>query len=268
MMPASALAEAHRREYRALGFLRETFALSAPALLPQLCRDVAEFDARLAEWRSLGHARIPYLFTAAIERVAQDPAITAVIEVLLGTKAWVVWGPNILRETPGAAARWHVDLESRYWPTVTVAVGLSGCSPATAIWCLPGTHLLSRTPTWSGDARATERVLRCARRAKADVGPPEQFAEFADGRFCVFNARTWHRGTSAPSAERLVLFLHYQPADVPRVPLMLDYVRHRWSSRQAAPHLANAGTVPLREVAPVPLRERALAAAAWLRPGR
>ena len=74
MIPASAVAEAHRREYRALGFLRETFALSAPALLPQLCRDVAEFDARLAEWRSLGHARIPYLFTAAIERVAHDPA--------------------------------------------------------------------------------------------------------------------------------------------------------------------------------------------------
>jgi hypothetical protein len=265
----SAARSAHeqRLEYRARGFLRESFALSAPTLLPQLCRDVAPFDAELAEWRALGHARVPYLFTEAIERVAHDAAIISVIEALLGTDAWVVWGPNILRETPHAASRWHVDLESRYWPSVTVAVGLSGCSPPTAIWCLPGTHLLSRAPAWSGHASDTDGVLRSARRTKPEVGAPEQFAAFADGRFYVFDARTWHRGDPGPAAERLVLFLHYQAADARRVPLMLDHIRHRWS-RQAAAYLAGPGAIPETMVAPVPLRERALAVVAWLRPTR
>jgi hypothetical protein len=255
-----------RREYHARGFLRESFALSDPALLAQLCRDVAPFDAKIAEWQALGYARVPYLFTEAIERVACDAAIRAVIEALLGTAAWVVWGPNILRETPRAASRWHVDLESRYWPSVTVAIGLSGCSPQTAIWCLPGTHVLARAPAWAGDTSDTGRVLRSARRTRPEVGQPEQFAAFGDGRFYAFNARTWHRGAAGPSADRLVLFLHYQPADARRVPEMLDYVRHRWS-RQAAAYRAGPGAEPVTNVAPVPLRERALAAVAWLRPG-
>ena len=269
MTLTSAVTTAHeqRREYSARGYLRETFALSNPTLLPQLCRDVAPFDARLAECQALGHARVPYLFTGAIERVAHDAAILAVIEPLLGTDRWVVWGPNILRETPRAASRWHVDLESWYWPSVTVAVGLSGCSPRTAIWCLSGTHLLAREPAWSGDAGDTDRVLRSARRTNSAVGPPEQFAAFGDGRCCVFNARTWHRGEYGPSAERLILFLHYQAAAARRVPLVLDYARHRWS-RQAAAYLAGPGATPETKVATIPLRERAFAAAAWLRSAR
>ena len=261
---AARTADEQRREYRARGFLRESFALSDPTLLPQLCRDVAPFDAKLAEWQALGHSRVPYLFTAAIERVARDAAIRAVIEALLGTDAWVVWGPNILRETSNAASPWHVDLESRYWPSVSVAVGLSGCSARAAIWCLPGTHLLARAPAWCGDDSDTDRVLRSARRAKPDVGPPEQFAAFGDGRFYVFDARTWHRADPGTSTDRLVLFLHYQPADARRVPLMLDYARHRWS-RKVAAYLAGPGAKPVTRVARVPLRERVLAVVTRLR---
>jgi hypothetical protein len=253
-----------RREYRARGFLRESFALGDATLLPQLCRDVSQFDAKLAEWQALGYARVPYLFTAAIERVARDSAIRGVVEALLGTDAWVVWGPNILRETPNAAARWHVDLESQYWSSVTVAVGLSGCSAQNAIWCLPGTHVLARTPAWCRNDIDTDSVVRSARRSKPDVGPPEQFAAFGDGRFYVFDARTWHRGDLGTSTDRLVLFLHYQPADARRVPLVLDYVRHCWS-REAAVYLAGPCAKPVTRVARVPLRERALAVVARLR---
>jgi hypothetical protein len=255
---------AQRREYRERGFLRESFALSDPEPLPQLCRDAALFDAKRAEWHARGHARTPYLFTEAIERVAHDAAIRAVIEAVLGTDAWVVWGPNILRETPNAASRWHVDLESRYWPSVSVAVGVSGCSARAAIWCLPGTHLLARAPAWCGDDSDTDRVLRSARRTKPDVGPPEQLAAFGDARFYVFDARTWHRGDPGTSTDRLVLFLHYQCADARRVPLMRDYVRHRWS-RKAAAYLAGPGAKPVTRVARVPLRERVLAAVTRLR---
>jgi hypothetical protein len=244
-------------EYRERGFLRESFALSDPSPLPQLCRDVALFDAKLAEWHARGHARVPYLFTEAIERVARDAAIRAVIEALLGTDAWVVWGPNICRETPNAASRWHVDLESRYWPSVSVAVGLSGCSAKAATWCLRGTHRLARTPFSCGDDGDTDLVLRNARRAKPDCGPPEQIAGFGDGRFYAFDARTWHRGEQGTSTNRLILFLHYQPADAGRVPLMLDYERHRWSRRPAA-YLAGPRATPVTTVARLPVRERVL----------
>ena len=264
-MPGGAgTADELKREYRARGFLRESFALGDPTLLPELCRDVAQFDRKLAEWQALGYARIPYLFTAAIERVAHDAAIRMVVEALLGTDEWVVWGPNILRETPNAASRWHVDLESQYWPSVTVAVGLSGCSPQSAIWCLSGTHRLARTPAWSGDDSDTERVVRSARRATPEVARPEQFQGFGDGRFYVFDARTWHRADPDASTERLVLFLHYQRADARRIPLVLDYMRHRWS-REPAAYLAGPGVKPAATVARVPLREHVLAIAARLR---
>lgn len=253
-----------RREYRARGFLRDSFALSDPTLLPMLCRDVTLFDAKLAQWQALGYSRVPYQFTEAIERVAGDAAIRAVVEALLGTDEWVVWGPNILRETPDAASRWHVDLESGYWPSVTVAVGLNGCSARAAIWCLPGTHLLARAPAWCGDNSDTDRVLRSARRTKPDVGPPEQFEAFEDGRFYVFDARTWHRAAPGTRTDRLVLFLHYQPARARRVPLVLDYIRHRWS-REATAYLARPGVKPVTTVARIPLRERVFAIVSLLR---
>lgn len=265
MTDAVRTAQDQLREYRTRGFLRESFALSDPTVLPELCRDVAPFDAKLAEWRPLGYARVPYLFTSAIEQVARDPAILAVIEALLGTDAWVVWGPNILRENASAALpRWHVDLESRYWPLINVAVGLRGCSAAASVSFLPGTHVLSRSPAWCGDDSDADCVLRSARRTKSDVGPPEQFASFGDGRFCVFNARTWHCAAPGESTDRLVLFMHYQAADALRVPFMLDYIRHRWSP-EAAVYVAGPGAKPVTRVARVPLRERVLAVVARLR---
>jgi len=91
-----------------------------------------------------------------------------------------------------------------------------------------------------------------------------QFEGFGDGRFYVFDARTWHRGDPGASADRLVLFLHYQPANARRVPLALDYMRHRWS-REAAPFIAAPGATPATAVARIPLREHVLAVAARLK---
>ncbi len=254
---ADAAALAQRREFRERGFLRESFALADPSLLPELCRDAARFDAQLDEWNAAGRSGIPYLFTEAIERVARDAAIRAVVEAVLGTDAWVVWGPAIFREAPDAAARWHVDLDARYWPSVSVAVGLSGCSPETVLSYLPGTHRLEATPlSWSNGAD-TERVLRRARRASPDCGAPEETRGFGDGRFYVFDGKTWHRGAPGTTTTRLILFLHYQDANADRVPLMLDYKRHRWS-REPSPFLAGPAAAPVTAVAALPVRERVL----------
>ena len=246
-----------RREFQQRGFLRASFALADPSPLPQVCRDVALFDAKFEEWKAAGHSGIPYLFTEAIEHVARDAAIRAVVEEVLGTAAWVVWGPAIFRETPDAASRWHVDLDARYWPSISVAVGLSGCSPETVLSYLPGTNRLESTPFSLRDGADTDRALRRARRTKPDCGPSEETTGFADGRFYAFDGKTWHRGAPGTTTTRLILFLHYQDAKAERVPLMLDYKRHRWSL-EPAPFLAGPGATPVTSVAPLPVRERVL----------
>lgn len=246
----------HRREFRERGFLRESFALADPSPLPQLRRDVALFDEKVEAWKAAGHTGIPYLFTDAIERVARDAAIRAVVEEVLGTPAWVVWGPAIFRETPDAAARWHVDLDARYWPSISVAIGLDGCTPSTVLSYLPGTHRLASTPFSWRDGADTDRVVRRARRANPDCGAPAENSGFGDGRFYAFDGKTWHRGAPGATTTRLVLFLHYQEASAERVPWMLDYKRHRWS-REAAPFLAGPDATPVTTVARLPARERA-----------
>lgn len=257
VVPRLTTALARQREFHERGFLRESLALADPSPLPQLCRDAALFDAKLEEWKAAGYTGIPYLFTDAIAHVAHDAAIRAVVEDVLGTEKWVVWGPAIFRETPDAAARWHVDLDARFWPSISIAVGLSGCSPETVLSYLPGTNRLERTPfSWS-DGTDTDRVLRRARRIRPDCGPPEETTGFGDGRFYAFDGKTWHRGAPGTTATRLILFLHYQQAGADRVPLMLDYKRHRWS-REPSPFLAAPDVSPVTTVAPLPVRERVL----------
>lgn len=252
----SSIISSQRRMYGERGFLSESFALADPAPLSDLLQDVTLFDSRLAEWQARGQARVPYLFTPAIERIAHDPTLVGIVESLLGTDEWVVWGPNLLRETPNASTRWHVDIESRYWESVSVAVGVHGCTHESSIWCLPGTHRLKRSPSSSGNDGNTAVVQAHARRSLPDGEPPEQIKGFGDARFYVFNARTWHRAI-AGQAHGIVLFLHYQRADALRIPLLLDYRRHRWS-QEPTPHRASPGTTPVTATAPIPIRERLL----------
>jgi hypothetical protein len=225
-----------RDEYERLGYLAQAIPLADASVLPELLADETAFSEELGSMRAEGRRGIPYLLTDAICRVARDPAILDTVEAILGTRELVMWGANIRRATPNEAHRWHVDLESLLWPTITVAVGLSGCSPESATWCVPGTHLLSR------QAPASEIEL-------LSHAAPKQFSGFGNGRFYVFNARIWHRGDPKTSGERVVAFLHYQRASEPRIPLMLDHQKELWS-RDASPFIATASARSLnRDVA-------------------
>jgi len=231
------------REYRERGFLGAAIPLADPSVVPSLLADEPLFDQAVQAIQAEGRRTVPYLVTDAIRRVAQDPAILHTVEAVLGTRNWVMWGANIRRATPNAAHVWHVDLESLLWPTVTVAIGLAGCSPQSSTWCLPGTHLL-RTPPPLAEAD----VLRGRR--------PEQIAGFGDACFYVFDARVWHRGDPAHSRQRVMLFTHYQRASDPRIPLMVDYVRQTFAA-EPSPYFT---TVPpanvCTDLAQVPYRHR------------
>jgi hypothetical protein len=222
-------------EYRRRGFLAVSRSLADTSVLPALLADEPVFAQELARMEAEGRRGVPYLVTDAIRQVAHDTAIVEAVEVLLGTGEWVMWGPNIRRATPNEADAWHVDLESFLWPTVTVAVGLAGCTAASATWCLAGTQ---------------------GRREMPPVGTQEQIADFGDGRFYLFDGSVWHRGDRETSRDRVVLFLHYQRADEPRIPLLLDYYR-QWWGREASPYFTTlVGERVRRDVASLPMRYR------------
>jgi|SoiMethySBSTD1v2_1073268.scaffolds.fasta_scaffold1755110_1 hypothetical protein len=128
-------------EYRERGFLAQARPLADPSVLPALLADEPAFAAALESIHAEGRRGVPYLLTDAIRRVARDATILATVETILGPREWVMWGANIRRATPNQAQAWHVDLESLLWPTVTVAIGLAGCTPESATSCIPGTHL-------------------------------------------------------------------------------------------------------------------------------
>ncbi len=215
--------------YAERGFTSPAEDLADPSVIEALLRDEPLFQQAVDQLRAEGRASVPYLLTEAIRQVAQDAAILRTVVPILGSDEWVMWGANIRRATPNEAHRWHVDLESFLWPTVTVAVGLSGCPPESATWCIPGSHRLSTAPTAAGDDTDTRRVV-----AKANCGEPEQIAGFGNGRFYLLDARVWHQGNPATSRDRVALFLHYQRASEPRIPAMRDYRRHDWSKEPAA----------------------------------
>lgn len=230
-------------EYRERGFLAQALPLADSSVLPALLADEPTFAAALEATRAEGRHAVPYLVTDAIRRVAQDASVLDTVQAILGTREWVMWGANIRRGTPNQAHVWHVDLESLLWPTVTVAIGLAGCTPQSATWCMPGTHLRRRAPPPK----------------EADVlrhGHPEQIAGFGDARFFVFDARTWHRGDPEESQERVVLFTHYQRAEDPRIPLMVDYKRKTWAS-EPSPYFTTVAPERLcTDVARLPWRHR------------
>lgn len=208
-------------EYRRDGMIRRTFALDNLGVLAGLSQDAPRFEEMAAAYRQAGQKRVPYKVTPAIEEVARDASLTAVVrEVLRTPDALVMWGPNLRTGTPNEAHEWHTDLESLHWPSVTVVVGVARCAPGQSTLCVPGSH------HWLA-ARLQSRAAR----------PAECAAGFADGRFYLFNARCWHRGQAAANREgRIALFLHYQRAQDRRIPLMLDYERPTWSS-ESAPYL-------------------------------
>lgn len=200
--------------------------------------------------RAAGQFSVPYLVTDAIQAVAFDPAIVDVVTAILDDPDWVMWGANVRDGTPNAAHEWHVDMESVYWPSITVAVGVAGCTPGNATRLIPGSHLVDVTALDAIDASDDAAVV-----AAAGGRAPKHITGFGDGTFFAFNARSWHCGNVAASNARCVLFMHYHRASDLRVPQMMDY-RHQSFHRYAAAFVDGTGGRAQRRVAPGPYASR------------
>jgi hypothetical protein len=224
----------HRTEYATSGMLRQSIALADPHVLSGVRDDASWFAEAVADLNRQGVHRVPYEFTPAIERLACDPALVGVVEDVLGSERWVAWGANIQIGTPNDAFEWHTDIESDFWPTITVVVGIAGCRSGNATRYIPGSHRLPVKPAESGDASDDELVLATATMLDPDCDEIVRFDGFGDGRFSVFDAKGWHCGDTEESVDRLALFLHYQHADHLRIPYMRDFTAGTWFDHAAA----------------------------------
>lgn len=214
--------------------LRRAMPLADPSVVPDLIVDLEIFRRALAGFQRRGiRHRVPYLLTPAIERASRDAAIVDTVSALLGGEPWVMWGPNIREDVPNEAGAWHVDCESIHWPTVTVVVGLGGCSADNATRCIPRSHRLGRHPT-PRPSHEAQAMLAEARAVDPACDRIETFQGFGNSRFYVFDAAAWHAGDPAKSAGRKLLFLHYQRASDRRIPCMRNYVETSWFDYPAA----------------------------------
>ena len=234
----STISNALKAEYEERGFIRQSFSLDPKSDYRELIQDSSLFRSALKKNKELGVKQVPYIVTKAIREVTDDLKLNEILGLLLNGERWVMWGANIREGTPNEAHLWHVDLESWLWSTITVAIGIDGCSPASSTWILPGSHKFSKCPPSSTnpDIQLASAFSEGQRHTQ-----PEQFSGFGNGRFYLFNAKCWHRGQIETSLHRVVLFLHFHRASDPRIPLMVDYDKQQWSS-QPAPYIAGKGS--------------------------
>lgn len=217
-----------REEYENTGLLRSTFPLADGKLVDELRKDVPMYSVEVTRNKTDKLFRVPYLLTQAIYNTAHDMNILRVVSAALGTSELVMWGPNIQRGTPNEASLWHTDIESWLWPSVTVAVGLSGCSEANSTICVPGSHKLPMQPWAVADNTNNDKILAAAKQQDPACDKIVNFREFGPGRFYLFNAKTWHCGVPQVSGYRELLFLHYQRASDPRIPYFKNYDQRTW----------------------------------------
>lgn len=222
------------------GFAANAIALANPALITPVLADAPVFEALAADLAREDIRGVPYRVTDAIVAIAHDAALAQAVEEILQTRSWVMWGSNIRKSVPNQAQQWHADIESVLWPTLTVAVGLRDCGEDSATWFIPGSHSIGKGPARVVEnCASTADVAAKAHTIAPHCGNPQRVNGFRTGRFYLFNARSWHRADPAGSTDKLVLYLHFQPARDKRIPHMLDYSRHRWS-RAACPFVACA----------------------------
>ena len=217
-----------QREWTAAGLIRETFPLANTRTIPLLLTDYRMYKTEITRNHASNLYRIPYLLTESIIEVAHDPNILRAVSGILGTGELVMWGPNIQCNTPTGSEMWHTDIESWLWPAVSVIVGLESCNSDNSTKCIPSSFKIDTQPWRAANNADDALVLKAANILNPECKNIEQFENFADGRFYVFDAKNWHAGALYPSRGRTVLLMHYDKASSYRIPYMENYMERTW----------------------------------------
>ncbi len=168
---------------------------------------VPDFGPR--PWFKSLHAHVP-----AFHDLARHPALVAAVTARLGPDV-LAWGVSAMRKGPGDRHPWHIDVEHRDWPGVSVFLGLSGTVPGrSGLKFIGGSQRLPSPPAGLDDAAA----LACARAQQPDCSL--DYPPVGDGEFILFDGPVWHASHNSGDGVRIAAILQYcAPSARVRIPL-------------------------------------------------
>jgi hypothetical protein len=180
--------------------------------LERIAEDERVFDRR--PWYKSMHAYLP-----AFGRLAAHPAIVARVASILGPDV-IAWGMTSSNLRPRQRHRWHVDVEHRRWPGVSVFIALRNIAPGSSLKVVSGSHRIEETPPTGGpvsDAAALAASRRLQPASELDT------VELGEGDFFIFHGRLWHGSHNRTWRIRSALIAQYARPDAEiAIPLTYD----------------------------------------------
>ena len=162
-------------------------------------------------WFKSMHAYIP-----EFHDIACHPAIVNRIKAILGPDL-IVWGQCITVRKPGQEHRWHVDVEHRRWPGVSVFVGLKGISQGSTLKVVSHSHKIKETPQGL-KLKNDEAVIEKAR----EFQPSSRLiaVDLKESEFFMFDGTLWHASHNSSEQTRTAMVIQYsRPSAQVQIPL-------------------------------------------------
>jgi ectoine hydroxylase-related dioxygenase (phytanoyl-CoA dioxygenase family) len=138
----------------------------------------------------------------------------------------LLWGCQVVSQSPGKFHRWHVDVEAQEWPCVNAWVALENVTPLSTLSVVEGSHRFAFTPQELAretglDLNDFSSVVNVAK--QRDNESTVAIVDLSPGEFVLFDGRCWHASRNDSSKLRSSLLLQYSPphADIRR-PLSFD----------------------------------------------
>lgn len=157
--------------------------------------------------------------------LARHPDLLKIVHNSFPGRPTKLWGVAPLVKQAGAVHRWHSDIETRCWPTLTAWVGLKGVSESASLQLISHTHKLSVTPDVlrkQGQPMETSAQVLSAARA---LNPACELIipDMKDGDCIMFLGAMWHGTHNTSSDTRYAVTLQYSDADADvRVPMNFE----------------------------------------------
>src|SRR5262245_7973482 len=160
--------------------------------------DEAAFERR--PWYKSMHAYLP-----TFGRLASHPAIVTRVASILGPDI-IAWGMTTSTLRPGQRHRWHVDIEHRRWPGVSVFIGLRNIARGSSLKVISGSHRVDCPPGAGGRLSDAEALSACR---KVESNSELVTAEIGEGEFFIFHGRLWHGSHNRTWRVRTALIAQY-----------------------------------------------------------
>jgi ectoine hydroxylase-related dioxygenase (phytanoyl-CoA dioxygenase family) len=167
--------------------------------------------------------------------LSTHPAIIRVVADALGPDV-LLWGSQIIMQSPRQRHRWHIDVEHATWNGVTVWLAIRNVVPQESFSIITRSHRFNVTPQELAaqqgiDLLDDEAVYQAAR--QLDPQCEQVRLDIADGQFFIFKGKLWHGTRNNTNADRLAVILQYTtPDNQVRIPLTFDYPNIAWSANR------------------------------------